>query len=155
MRSHQKERSSLLDTHDPLERGNLIHRALENIRTFGDIAPVLRQMKDRGEIDEEKRSEWQRIIRNLLNHPEIAPYFSPDAVIRTEAGIFDSDGSFYRPDRVVLAGSDCVVIDYKSGQRYRKHEHQLRTYAGILEKMGYRNIKKVLLYLDQGAVHIV
>ncbi len=152
MRSHQAERKLLFDSKDPLERGNLLHRAMENIRHTGDIDPVLEQMHDNGEIDTEKMAEWSGKIRHMLSDAQIAPYFSEDAQIKTEAGLFDQDGAFYRPDRVVFLKDECVIIDYKTGKRYRKHEDQMNTYAGILKKMGYPTVKKVLLYLDEGIV---
>ncbi len=155
MRSHQAARKLLFDPGDPLERGNLLHRAMENIHHAGDIEAVLEQMRDNGEIDTKKMTEWSEKIRHMLSDTRIAPYFSADAKIKTEAGLFDQDGSFYRPDRVVFLKDECVIIDYKTGKRYRKHEDQMNTYAGILQKMGYPAVKKILLYLDEGKAKTV
>lgn len=150
MRSHQRERSMLFDRDDPLERGNLMHRAMEHIHHPADITPVLEQMKNNGEIDSGKMTEWDTLIRSMLNDPAIARCFVPGARIKTEAGLYDDNGDYYRPDRVVLLENECVVIDYKTGRQYEKHRQQMNTYAGILHRMGYGNIKKVLMYLDQG-----
>ncbi len=155
MRSHQAARKLLFDPGDPLERGNLLHRAMENIHHTGDIGPVLEQMRDNGEIDTKKMAEWSEKIHHMLSDARIAPYFSADAKIKTEAGLFDQDGLFYRPDRVVFLKDECVIIDYKTGKRYRKHEDQMNTYAGILQKMGYPAVKKILLYLDEGKAKTV
>jgi len=155
MRSHQKERSLLLDSHDPMERGSLLHRAMENITHLNDIEPVLGQMRNNGEIDNEKMVEWTGKVRQILKDPAVAPYFLPGNKIKTEAGLFDHDGAFYRPDRVVLLDNECVIIDYKTGKEYHKHAAQMNTYARILKSMGYPAVKKVLLYLDQGTVKTV
>ncbi len=152
MRSHQRERSMLFDSDDPLERGNLMHRAMEHIHHPADITPVLEQMKNNGEIDTGKMTEWDTMIRNMLKDPVIARCFVPGTNMKTEAGLYDDNGDFYRPDRVVMLENECVVIDYKTGRQYEKHRQQMNTYAGILHKMGYMNIKKVLMYLDQGKI---
>ena len=152
MRSHQRERSLLLDQDDPLERGTLLHRAMERISRYDDLVPVLEEMKHSGEIDNSTRDEWEEKISKMLSNPEISPYYSGKFKVKTEAGLFDSDGGFYRPDRVVLADDHCALIDYKTGREYGKHSKQMDTYACILLKMGYSNIKKILLYLDEGIV---
>ncbi len=155
MKSHQRERSLLLDSQDPLERGSLLHRAMENITHVNDIEPVLGQMKNNGEIDNKKMAEWTEKIRQIIKDPEVAPYFLPGNKIKTEAGLFDQDGAFYRPDRVVFLKNECVIIDYKTGKQYQKHAAQMNTYAGILKRMGTPVVKKVLLYLDEGTVKTV
>ena len=152
MRSHQRERSMLLGDEDPMERGNLLHRALEEIREIGEVDRVLGQLQERGEIDATASKEWSAKIHQMLANPSLARYFSPGVRVKTEAGIFDEDGSFYRPDRIVFAGEECAIIDYKSGKQYQRHEAQMNTYAAVLEKMGHRQVKKILLYVDEGVV---
>ena len=155
MKSHHLERSITFDRSSALERGNLMHRAMEQMASINDLDAVLQQMLDRGEIDEEIKSEWAVKIRELLELPEVASCFAPSARIKTEAGMYDSNGNFYRPDRVVFLENHCVIIDYKSGSAYEKHIEQMDTYAYILKSMGYPSVKKLLLYLDQGKAKTV
>ncbi len=155
MRSHQVERSLLLDLPDPLERGNLIHRAMEQIRHDGEVESVLDHMVRAGEIDRATREEWLQKIRQLLRLPEVAPYFREGLHIKYEAGIFDREGSFYRPDRVILGETEAVVMEYKSGKAYQRHRDQMNTYARLLNDMGYPRVKKLILYLDQLRVETV
>lgn len=149
MRSHQKERSIIPDTEDALERGNLMHRALENIRFKEDTDDVLQRLVEQGEINSQQKMEWAEKIKNMLSQPAIAPCFEPDAQIKREAGLFDKEGHFYRPDRVVLLKDQTIIIDYKTGKQYEKHRKQMDAYAAILQDMGYPNVQKVLLYLDE------
>ena len=150
MRSHQAERSVVIGGDDPMERGNLLHRVMEHIHTHADIEEVLQKMHDLGEIDAQTRDEWAEKITQLITQPDIAPCFAPEAQIKTEPGMFDSDGSFYRPDRVVFLENQTYLVDYKTGRQYQKHKDQMNTYARILQAMGYPSIKKILLYLDEG-----
>lgn len=155
MKSHHLDRSIIFDTESALERGNLMHRLMEQIVSINDLDAVLQQMLDIGEIDKNIRSEWDAKIRELLEKPEVAPCFAPGVKIKTEAGMYDSQGNFYRPDRVVFLENHCVIIDYKSGSAYEKHNEQMDTYAYILKSMGYPSVKKLLLYLDQGKAKTV
>ncbi len=41
-----------------------------------------------------------------------------------------------------------VVVDYKREKEHSKHHKQLARYAALLEKMGYRNIDKYLVYVS-------
>lgn len=155
MKSHQTERSPLAGGHDYLERGNLLHRAMENIHSPDDIGPVLEQMLRNGEIDDLKKREWELKISQLIEQPEIAPYFAKGLTVKPEAGIFDSDGNFFRPDRVVIMEDQTIVIDYKTGKQYQKHQAQMDIYGTLLFEMGYPKVKKYILYLDENYVKTV
>lgn len=155
MRSHHLERSILFERHHALERGNLLHRALEEIQSTEDVDHVLQNMLDKGEISQEIKTEWAGKINALIRHPDVEACFRPGTKIKTESGMFDQHGSFFRPDRVVFLNDACVVIDYKSGKAYEHHHQQMDTYSYILKSMGYKNIKKVILYLDQGKAKTV
>jgi len=155
IRSHQTERSSLLEDTDPLERGNLLHRAMEMIDNHNDVGEVLRQMVANGEIDSSKQAEWEEKIRHILSDPVVAPCFSSSVKVRKEAGLFDENGTFYRPDRVVFTDNETVILDYKTGKAYRKHREQMEGYANILRSMGYPGVKKLLIYLDKGIAETV
>lgn len=154
MRSHQREHSMLLGQPDPLERGNLLHRAMENIHSPEDIEPVLEQLHNKGDIDPERKTLWAEKIRIMMEHPSVAPYFAKGVRSKSEAGLFDENGAFYRPDRVVFLEDQCAIIDYKTGKAYAKHEDQMNAYAGVLQKMGHAHIQKIVLYLDEAEVKI-
>jgi len=155
MRSHNQERSILFDRRDALERGNLLHRAMEEIRSTEDLGPVLQTLFDKGEITAEIKTEWTEKINAMIRQPEIEACFKPGVKIKTEPGLFDRDGSFFRPDRVVFLENECVVIDYKTGRAYNHHRQQMETYAYLLKSIGYPNIRKVILYLDHGTIETV
>ncbi len=150
MRSHNIERGILFNRHDALERGNLLHRAMEEIRSTEDVDPVLQNMLDKGEITGEIKTEWTGKINAMIRHPEVEACFKPGVTIKTEPGLFDQNGSFFRPDRVVFLDNECVVIDYKTGMVYDHHRQQMNTYAYLLKSIGYPKIRKIILYLDQG-----
>ena len=149
MRSHQKERSILFNEEDPMQRGNLLHRAMEEIHHPDDIAPVIDRMQANGEINGQQAATWKGNIAKLLNDPVLAPYFAKGAKVKTEAALMDQDGRFYRPDRVVFLEQETAIIDYKSGKAQSSHQQQMEAYADILQQMGYPAVKKLIVYLDE------
>ena len=155
MRSHQKERSILFDKEDPMQRGNLLHRAMEEIHHPDDIAPVIDRMQANGEISGQQAARWKDNISRLLNDPVLAPCFAKGARVKTEAGLMDQDGRFYRPDRVVFLEKETAIIDYKSGKAHASHQQQMEAYAAILQQMGYPAVKKLIVYLDEGTTKTV
>lgn len=153
MRSNQHEWG--LASATSRQRGKLIHRALEQIITASDLDSVLEQMHTDGEIDLSTRTEWSQRIMNLLTHETLKECFEPGANIKTEAGMFDGKGNYFRPDRVVLLQHKTVVIDYKTGLENPDHIIQINNYATLLEGMGYTHVEKVLMYLDLDKIKIV
>lgn len=155
MRSHQAERKLPGQYDDPLERGNLLHRAMEQIRSAEDISRVLDQFYMNGEIEQQTKEEWQQKISAIIAQPELSPYFAKEAIIKREAGIFDAAGKFFRPDRVVILPESTAIIDYKTGRAYSKHQAQIEQYANLLADMGYPDIKKIIVYLDENRIKTV
>ncbi len=147
MRSNQEERG--VASAGQRERGKLLHRAMEQIITKADIAPVLARMRAEGEIDQPTEQEWNERISELLRLEKLAPCFAPGVKVKAEAGLFDENGNFFRPDRVVLLDDRTVVIDYKTGGEYDSHREQIENYAKLLQTMINRPVEKLLLYLDE------
>ena len=63
--------------------------------------------------------------------------------------ILMENGRTYIPDRLLFAKNtdEVVVIDYKTGVKRTNHEMQITEYASALHAMGYKNTKRVLMYI--------
>lgn len=109
-------------------------------------------MQSKGELTTEDAETMAQKLNSLLRSPLIFPSFSRDATIKTEAGIFDAKGNFFRPDRVALFHDKSIVIDYKTGDPKPSHSHQVNQYGNLLSSMGYPNVYKYLVYLDTGNI---
>jgi ATP-dependent exoDNAse (exonuclease V) beta subunit len=129
--------------------GNLVHSALAAIRSSQDINRVVAEMVNNRLIAPEKEEEMKRMLNAVTGHPDLEKYFSGQAKIRTESEIILPDGSVLRPDRVILADNEGVIIDYKTGKPLPAHAAQLGEYAGILKETGYKKIRKLLVYIDE------
>ena len=68
--------------------------------------------------------------------------------MRPEAEILSPGGHTFRPDRVIIRGEQAIVVDYKTGRTMEKYKTQLLQYGSSLEEMGYKEVRKYLLYLE-------
>ena len=78
-----------------------------------------------------------------------------DNSARNEVSLIDTDGSVYRPDRVVLRGGSVDVIDYKFGDPHPSYLWQVRRYMRLYRQMGYKQVRGWLWYVRDGLIEEV
>lgn len=127
--------------------GNLFHTAISQIFTEKDINPVLSAMKNDGLLKAEEEKLLNEKIAELLHKPDIKPLFAEGLIIKTEADILLTDGTWLRPDRVILSGKHATVIDFKTGKEKPDHYLQLTQYADKLREMGFEKVDERLVYI--------
>jgi ATP-dependent exoDNAse (exonuclease V) beta subunit len=137
------------DISDPEKKnhwGKLIHSVLSEITTRNDFDTIMDKISSSGMIDGENKERLKNTIHGVLDNPETSHLFNEGVKVKREAEILLKNGNTLRPDRVILDGDTITLIDYKTGKPHEKHERQLRDYeAGLLE-MGYKKVRKFLLY---------
>ena len=128
--------------------GNLVHSVLAKVRYAKDIPAVMNGITEAGWIEKGRKAELAELITGIVSHPDVRPFFSEGLEVRNEAEILLKDGSVYRPDRVIIGQDRVTVIDYKTGKKDEKYRRQLEDYEKYLKEIGYRDVKKYLLYLE-------
>ena len=137
------------DINDPQRKnqwGNLVHTVLSGVSTINDLEKVMDEVSSSGMIDDRDKESLKSTINEIMNNPATNHLFAEGVVVRKEAEILVKDGNTLRPDRVILDGDHVTLIDYKTGKPDEKHERQLREYEQRLVEMGYKEIRKFLLY---------
>lgn len=137
------------------ERGSRIHDIMEHIHTDQDVEEVLEKLFHAGQTDKEETRQLREKILAIVNNPLIKPWFEKGIKAKNECGMYDAKGRFFRADRVILQEDAAVVMDYKTGSPHPSHAVQIQNYASIIEKMGYADVKKYLVYLDYNKVELV
>ena len=128
--------------------GNILHQALAGIIEPEDAEKSVAGMVNSGLIALTEADELLQKLQEMLQHPEVKPFFEPGLIVINEKEILTRGGKSYRPDRVVLRSDRTDVIDYKSGKPMQYHAEQVQHYANLLSKMGYPNVKSRLIYLE-------
>ena len=129
--------------------GKLLHLVLSEIHYLEQKEKVVESFYKLGRCSKEDAERLKITIDQLLSNKNIAPYFDENWNVKTEKEILIENGRTYIPDRLLFAknSDEVVVIDYKTGVKSTNHEVQITEYASALFDMGYKNIKRVLLYI--------
>jgi ATP-dependent exoDNAse (exonuclease V) beta subunit len=135
--------------------GNLVHQVLSEIKELEDVNEKLKSLQDEGLISAGTEIDLRKKIRSLFTKTPLRTFFGADKIIKAESEILLPEGNFIRPDRVVMDKENVYVIDYKTGKKRDKDREQVDNYARIMEEMGYKNVKKYLVYIaDEEMVEV-
>jgi len=132
--------------------GKLVHKILSEIVVKSDVDRIISKYHISGIINEDEAGKLKNKLNSLVHHKELSQYFTDKVIIRNESELItvDTDGKYFqRPDRVVIKDDKLVIIDYKTGEKDKKHENQIISYAKYFKNLGYGNIKKILVYLNE------
>ncbi|MFK7746811.1 MAG: UvrD-helicase domain-containing protein, partial [Kordia sp.] len=133
-----------------IEKGNLIHDILAQIKYPSDIDFVLDEYISKGIIDEQQREKLEGSIYHVIHHPEIISYFHQDNTVYNEKDIISKAGKILRPDRIVVnTNNETTIIDYKTGMHDPRYVEKIYEYSDTLEEMGFTVSKKILLYINE------
>lgn len=146
--SRQSEQVWGVDTEreQKLKYGNLIHETLSRIKTASELPKALSFMQEEGFIKNKEAKELEGVLTSLLSQPQIAALFAEGQKVKTEADILLDDGSWLRPDRVIIEGNKIKLVDFKTGTEQEDHHQQLLKYEALLHQMGFSEVEKYLVY---------
>ena len=130
------------------EYGQWVHELLSQVYYREDVETVIKDVEKRGELDTASLSVVSELIKQLVDHPVIGKYYTPEYEIRNERDILTSNGVVLRPDRIMIKDGRAHIIDYKTGEERNAYNEQLYTYAAVLEEMGFDAGEKILIYLS-------
>ena len=133
-----------------IEYGNVLHEILSYIKTIDDITVAISKALENGLIHSAQKNEVYEVIHQICTHPELIDFYRSDIKILNEQTIIRKSDSLIKPDRIVITSEgEAMLVDYKTGEPNWKHQKQLETYEQSLEMMGFRVIKKVLVYIGE------
>jgi RecB family exonuclease len=52
---------------------------------------------------------------------------------------------------VLTKSNEIYLLDYKTGSHLPKHQAQLENYQKVIEEMGYKVVKKALIYIGENS----
>ena len=135
------------ETKEAVQWGNVSHEILSKISAAEDIEKALINALDQGAISSEAVSPIRKIIDSIINHPQLSRYYNGKSNTKNEAEIIDTEGNLFRPDRLVFNNGEVTIIDYKTGDARPEHVHQIKTYASLLEELGFVVTHQILVYI--------
>lgn len=147
------QRESLMwGTHQQkaIEYGNVIHEILSYIKTKNDIDLAITKALENGIIALSQKEAVLTIINQICLHPELSIFFDESNKILNEQIILRKEDAVIKPDRIVLnQQNQAMILDYKTGQPLAKHHKQVKMYEVALQNMGFKVVKKALVYIGE------
>ena len=134
--------------------GNLLHLALSRVNNTDEIDIVIDGLLSEGLCVWKNKEKLKSELVRLLSHSDLQEFFDKKWEVKNEKEILTKEGSSYIPDRLLFSKNTTIIIDYKTGSPNSSHNDQINNYAFILHEMGYTNIEKYLIYInDEQLVH--
>lgn len=142
---------------DERGKGIVLHSLFEKCKTPNDFPTLIDSTLAAGVISQQEAQELKEKIAEALTNPVILDWFSDKYTVISERSILlpESDAStvlHLRPDRVLINGSDAIIIDYKFGKQRSSHLKQMSRYREVLMRMGYTNISTYLWYINENSL---
>ncbi|ULC59623.1 UvrD-helicase domain-containing protein [Flaviramulus sp. BrNp1-15] len=135
---------------DAIEKGNLVHDIMSQIKTKNDIDLVISDFINSSIINEEQALKLNALVYQIVEHPKLIDYYNSNDIVYNERDIITKENIVLRPDRIVInSKNEAVIIDYKTGVEDKKHEQQLQSYQDVLEEMKITVKKKILVYINK------
>ena len=131
---------------EAIEEGLLIHRLLENVEFLDSIPAAVLKSVQEGDIAENERQVWEHRLHEMLCFAPARAYFEQGWKVYNEKSIMITGGGEYRPDRIQENGKEYVVIDYKTGQKRKEHDNQIRNYREIISDMVDLPVRSFIFY---------
>jgi len=135
-----------------INRGTMMHRLFEQIKTRKDAGSAVNQMVAEGLLTTAEGEDFFSKMDALLQELPFAGWFSDEWKVLNERDILRINESRHRPDRVMIQENRAVVIDYKTGEKSDKDLRQMRGYLNDLQKMGYTLCEGNIWYLQNNEV---
>ena len=133
-----------------IEYGNIIHEILSFVKTNQDVNLSITKAIENGLIVYNEKVEVLKTINEIVNHKELTDYFSDEHKVMNEQTIIQKEGNLVKPDRMSISKDNKVfLLDYKTGNHLPKHKTQLENYQNTIESMGYKVVKKSLIYIGE------
>ncbi|TDE46843.1 DUF559 domain-containing protein [Flavobacterium rhamnosiphilum] len=133
---------------EAIEYGNVIHEILSFIKTKADVDLAITKSIESGLITFSQKETVFKTIQEIVNHSELSTYFSEGNEIMNEQTIIQKEGKTIKPDRMVVTKEkDVFLLDYKTGIHNSKYQLQLENYQHAIELMGFKVVKKALVYI--------
>ncbi len=132
--------------------GVMMHELLSRIITVDDIDTAVSYVCEKGLVQSTQRSLLIKKVNEMLSSQKVKEWFDGSSAVRNEATIILPSGVARRPDRVMLKDDSITVLDFKFGEASPRHLHQAHGYRELLEKMGYKNVRAWLWYVEKDMI---
>jgi ATP-dependent exoDNAse (exonuclease V) beta subunit len=127
--------------------GKTLHELMSKIHYSYQLDKEILEFRESKKIKGINKEEIIQLAKKIIAHPSLKKLFDTKNTVICEKEIFVNKTRTIRPDRItIIEPKKCVIVDYKSGDRRAKDMNQVKEYSQILEQMGYKVQKALIVY---------
>ncbi|WP_417939242.1 UvrD-helicase domain-containing protein [Flavobacterium sp. RS13.1] len=133
---------------EAISYGNIVHEILAFVKDKSDVELALTKATENGLITQDQKEIVAKTLFEIVTHPEISICFNGQNTVLNEHTIVQREGKILKPDRIVLTSDrGAYLLDYKTGAKNPKYIHQIQEYQNAVEDLGYKVLKRALVYI--------
>ncbi|MDQ6471357.1 UvrD-helicase domain-containing protein [Flavobacterium sp. LHD-80] len=133
---------------EAISYGNVVHEILAFVKDKSDVDLAVTKAMEDGLIKADQADQVLKTLQHIVSHPEISICFDGNNKILNEQTIVQKEGKILKPDRIVLTeDKKAYLLDYKTGAINSKYKQQIQEYQDAIEDLGYKVLKKALVYI--------
>ncbi|MDR0801004.1 UvrD-helicase domain-containing protein [Fluviicola sp.] len=127
--------------------GKQFHFIMEKSQSHESAFSALQTGILKGQIEQEFEKTLAKLVNEAFQNEILAALFNSGKHLNERTLIYDSKTRL-RPDKLIVSENSTLVIDFKTGERKRKHEEQVLGYLRVLKEIGMPGIKGYLYYTE-------
>lgn len=132
-----------------VNKGVVFHKIFELIRYKTDVERAVKTVINKGLLPAADFATTVANITALISTPQVSHWFDGSYVVNNEIEISDAHGSTKRPDRVMEADNEMVIVDYKFGMQNRnEYTQQVNEYAALVGTLTNKPVKAFLWFVS-------
>jgi ATP-dependent helicase/nuclease subunit A len=133
-----------------------LHFALRRVITARDVERVAGQLTAEGLVSRREQPELLQRLRQVVQNPQLTPYFRPEVIAETEREILvgGTPREDYKPDRVVFEPNEgpapgrVTLLDFRVPPPDERHQKLLRQYGQLFRRLGYLDVRGLVYYFE-------
>ena len=128
-----------------------LHELMANLPSTASIGSAVAHLIGEGRLDQREGEQATILLHNAWSHPVLGPLLSSGYRQGNERAIIDTEGRAWRPDKVLFAEKETIVIDFKlsSALSDPSHINQLKGYMEFLQQLALPGVRGYLYYFLQ------
>ena len=127
--------------------GKTLHELISKIQYSYQLDKEISEFRESKNIKGINKEEIIQLVKQTVSHPSIIGLFETKNKVICEKEIFVNQRTTIRPDRIIITRpNNCIIVDYKSGEKRAKDLKQMKEYTRALELMGYKVQQALIVY---------
>lgn len=128
--------------------GKQLHNVLSKMDDESSLDEVIQEFVENGEIEPKDVALIKAKAMEVAQRLAKEEFAQSAKQILNEQTIIINEKQVRRPDRIYIGEDKVTIIDFKTGEKEKKHIKQVSDYCKQLYDMGYDQVEGFLLYTE-------